>query len=100
MIIDGFRELDGLRSVYRTPTVMKLKNKKVTVCGAGGFIGGHLVNSLFAGGAAAVRAIDIKPLGEWYQASMEAENLVLDLKDLQSCMTAAAGTEVVFQLAP
>jgi GDP-D-mannose 3', 5'-epimerase len=78
---------------------MKLKNKKVTVCGAGGFIGGHLVNSLFAGGAAAVRAVDIKPLGEWYQTSTEAENLVLDLKDLQSCMTAAAGTEVVFQLA-
>ncbi len=78
---------------------MKLKNKKIAVCGAGGFIGGHLVNSLFASGAAAVRAIDIKSLDEWYQASSKAENLVLDLKERQSCLAAAAGMDVIFQLA-
>jgi GDP-D-mannose 3', 5'-epimerase len=78
---------------------MKLKNKKIVVCGAGGFIGGHLVNSLFAGGAAVVRAIDIKPLDEWYQTCSKTENLVLDLKERESCLAAAVGMDVVFQLA-
>ncbi len=78
---------------------MKLKNKKIVVCGAGGFIGGHLVNSLFASGAAAVRAIDIKPLDEWHQTSSKTENLILDLKERENCLAAAAGVDVVFQLA-
>jgi GDP-D-mannose 3', 5'-epimerase len=78
---------------------MKLKNKKIAVCGAGGFIGGHLVNSLLASGAAAVRAIDVKPLDEWHQSSSKTENLVLDLKERQSCLAAAAGMDVIFQLA-
>jgi GDP-D-mannose 3',5'-epimerase len=78
---------------------MKLKNKKIAVCGAGGFIGGHLVNSLFASGAAAVRAIDIKPLNQWYQVSAKTENLVLDLQERQNCLAAATGMDVVFQLA-
>jgi GDP-D-mannose 3', 5'-epimerase len=78
---------------------MKLKNKKIVVCGAGGFIGGHLVNSLFASGAAVVRAIDIKPLDEWYQTCSKTENLVLDLKERENCLAAAAGMDVVFQLA-
>ncbi len=78
---------------------MKLKGEKVVVCGAGGFIGGHLVQSLFAAGVRSVRAVDAKPLHAWYQVVHDAENLVLDLKDKDSCYTAAAGTESVFQLA-
>lgn len=39
---------------------------KVLVCGAGGFIGGHLMNKLVAEGHS-VTAVDIKPLGEWEQ---------------------------------
>jgi GDP-D-mannose 3', 5'-epimerase len=78
---------------------MKLKGKKVAVCGGGGFIGGHLTEYLLANGAAEVRAIDIKPVEEWYQASPEAENLALDLKEKESCRKAAAGMNVVFQLA-
>jgi GDP-D-mannose 3', 5'-epimerase len=78
---------------------MKLKNAKVVVCGAGGFIGGHLVKSLLDNGAKVVRAVDIKPMAEWYQSSAGVTNLVLDLKDKDSCMKAAQGAEVVFQLA-
>jgi GDP-D-mannose 3',5'-epimerase len=78
---------------------MKLKGQKAVVCGAGGFIGGHLVQSLLANGVDIVRAVDIKPLDEWYQVSKDIESLSLDLKDKDSCLTAATGAEVVFQLA-
>ena len=78
---------------------MKLKNAKVVVCGAGGFIGGHLVQSLLENGANVIRAVDVKPMSEWYQSSSGVENLVLDLKDKDSCMKTAQGAEVVFQLA-
>jgi len=78
---------------------MKLKNAKVVVCGAGGFIGGHLVKSLLVSGAKVIRAVDVKPMNQWYQASPAVTNLVLDLKDKDSCMKAAQGAEVVFQLA-
>ena len=78
---------------------MKLTNEKVVVCGAGGFIGGHLVKTLLDKGVNVVRAVDVKPLDEWYQTSKGVENLSLDLRDRANCQTAADGTEVVFQLA-
>jgi GDP-D-mannose 3',5'-epimerase len=78
---------------------MKLMGEKVVVCGAGGFIGGHLVQSLIANGADVIRAVDIKPLHEWYQVSRDVESLSLDLKDKASCNIAAQGTTAVFQLA-
>jgi nucleoside-diphosphate-sugar epimerase len=78
---------------------MDLKGKKVAVCGAGGFIGGHLVQSLLDGGADVVRAVDIKPIDDWYQTSRNVENLSLDLKDKESAYIAAKGVEAIFQLA-
>src|SRR5579864_2168149 len=78
---------------------MNLKNEKVAVCGAGGFIGGHLVKFLLEQGVEVVRAIDIKPLDEWYQSSKEVENVVLDLKEKENCRKAAKGATAVFQLA-
>src|SRR6201997_3340503 len=78
---------------------MKLKNAKVVVCGAGGFIGGHLVKSLLDNGANVIRAVDVKPLSEWYQTSPGVESLSLDLKDKDSCLKTAQGAQVVFQLA-
>ena len=78
---------------------MKIKGKRVVVCGAGGFIGGHLVKSLKAAGAAEIRAVDIKPLDEWYQTTAGVENLSLDLQDKSNCYRAAEGMDAVFQLA-
>ena len=49
------------------------------VAGAGGFIGGQLVRDLLAKGLR-VRAVDKKPLQDWYFRSPEAENLVADLQ--------------------
>jgi len=78
---------------------MKLKGKKAVVCGAGGFIGGHLVQSLLDDGVDVIRAVDIKPIEEWYQDSRDVENLCLDLQDKNSCLKTAAGAEIIFQLA-
>ena len=78
---------------------MKIKGKKAVVCGAGGFIGGHLVKSLLDSGATEVRAVDIKPLDEWYQRFDGIESLSLDLKDKTNCYVAAEKMDAVFQLA-
>lgn len=78
---------------------MGIKGQKAVVCGAGGFIGGHLVKSLKQSGYEVIRAVDIKPLDEWYQETEGVENLVLDLKDKDNCHVAAEGAEIVFQLA-
>ena len=78
---------------------MNLKGQKAVVCGAGGFIGGHLVQNLLANGVDVIRAVDIKPLDEWYQVSNDVENLSLDLKDKDNCLKAAEDANVIFQLA-
>jgi len=78
---------------------MQLTNKKIVVCGAGGFIGGHLVEKLTRQGLAVVRAVDIKPVNEWYQKNSSVENLCLDLKEVESCRQAVKGVDLVFNLA-
>lgn len=39
---------------------------RIAVCGAGGFIGGHLVADLRRRGYGNIRALDVKPLAHWY----------------------------------
>jgi GDP-D-mannose 3',5'-epimerase len=78
---------------------MNLKGETAVVCGAGGFIGGHLVKGLIANGVNVVRAVDVKPLEDWYQITEGVENLSLDLKDKQNCIRAADDVSQVYQLA-
>jgi GDP-D-mannose 3',5'-epimerase len=80
-------------------SIVDLKNKKIVVCGAGGFIGGHLVDKLTQQGLDVVRAVDVKPLNDWYQKSASVENLSLDLKEVRSCREAVKGVDLVFNLA-
>ncbi|OGC10215.1 NAD-dependent dehydratase [candidate division KSB1 bacterium RBG_16_48_16] len=72
--------------------------KKIVVTGAGGFIAGHLVKALKDQGHR-VRAVDIKPLKEWYQVFPDVENLVLDLRIRENCHQAVNGFNEVFNLA-
>lgn len=72
--------------------------KRILVAGAGGFIGGHLVRALIVKGNK-VRAVDIKPLNEWYQVNEDCENLVLDLKLKENCYQSVNGCNEVFNLA-
>ncbi|MGA2216458.1 MAG: NAD-dependent epimerase/dehydratase family protein [Terracidiphilus sp.] len=78
---------------------MPIRGSHVLVCGAGGFLGGHLVNKLFTEGAATVRAVDAKPFAEWHQKNPFADNQVLDLQLRECCQEAAEGMDGVFQLA-
>src|SRR5271163_2525656 len=71
----------------------------IVVCGAGGFIGGHLVADLRAQGHTRIRAIDKKPLEEWYQVFPDTENLVLDLQLKEACEQAAEGGGWIYNLA-
>ena len=61
------------------------------VTGAGGFIGGQLVRDLLGQGVP-VRAVDKKPVEEWYFQSSNAENLVVDLQLADHHHLRAAGT--------
>jgi nucleoside-diphosphate-sugar epimerase len=72
---------------------------KVVVAGAGGFIGGHLVSTLRKESNHLIRAVDIKPLNEWYQVFPDVDNLVLDLREKDNCLQAVNGFNEVFNLA-
>lgn len=71
---------------------------KCAVTGAGGFIGGHLVQQLLAGGHE-VRASDIKLQRDWFQKFDDAENLKLDLRDPIACRVAISKCDQVYNLA-
>jgi GDP-D-mannose 3', 5'-epimerase len=71
----------------------------VLVAGAGGFIGGHLVDDLRQRGYRSIRAVDVKPLDDWYQVVPEAESLVLDLSTPEACRQAVDGVAWVYDLA-
>lgn len=75
------------------------KNRTIVVCGAGGFIGGHLVRDLIAQGFTSIRAVDRKPLDAWYQRFDGVENLSLDLAEKASCFQSLEGAGTVFNLA-
>ncbi|MGV0795679.1 NAD-dependent epimerase/dehydratase family protein [Mycolicibacterium elephantis] len=62
----------------------------VVVTGAGGFIGGHLVAAMLKEGRS-VRAVDVKPLSEWYQVHPDADNMVRDVSLLESAREILAG---------
>jgi nucleoside-diphosphate-sugar epimerase len=46
-----------------------------------------------------LRCVDRKPLEEWYQIVPDAENVVADLQDLDSCRSAVEGVGTVYNLA-
>ena len=73
--------------------------KKIVVCGAGGFIGGHLIADLRRQGLTNLRAVDVKPFEEWYQKFDDVENLVLDLGEKEACEKAVQGASEVYNLA-
>lgn len=70
----------------------------ILVAGAGGFIGGHLVQSLLAQGYR-IRAVDKKPQWQWYQRFPEAENLTLNLENREACVDAVNGCGQIYNLA-
>jgi len=75
------------------------RSKRVLVTGGGGFIGGHLVAELQRRGFESIRAVDLKPLGRWYQQHDGVENVSADLREKEPCTAAAGGVSSIFNLA-
>ena len=71
----------------------------IVVAGAGGFIGGHLVAAFRKKGYSRIRAVDVKPLDEWYQRFDDVENLQLDLNLRENCEITAQGADEIYNLA-
>jgi nucleoside-diphosphate-sugar epimerase len=71
----------------------------IVITGAGGFIGGALARYFKNKGFHNIRAIDKKPLNEWYQRVDGVENLSLDLSEEQNCHRVSKGAVEVYNLA-
>lgn len=76
-----------------------MKKNSVLITGAGGFIGGHLVQKMLNLGYEHVRAVDRKPVDAWCQVHENVENLCLDLEHLPACLQAAQGMQHIYNLA-
>jgi GDP-D-mannose 3', 5'-epimerase len=76
-----------------------MKDDLILITGAGGFIGGAMVAELRRQGYKRIRAVDVKPLAEWYQVFDDADNLVLDLNEKENCERAAEGASEVYNFA-
>ncbi len=76
-----------------------IKNKKILIVGAGGFIGGHLVNRLLQDGNSII-AVDIKPKEYWFQEFENVKNhYSMDMKDIHNCRKVTKDTDFVFNMA-
>ncbi len=71
---------------------------KYLVAGAGGFIGGHLVQTLMKEGHDVVCA-DIKPLEYWFQIFDKNKNFSLDLKNYENCLKVAEDIDYIYNMA-
>ena len=76
-----------------------MSDSYTVVAGAGGFIGGHLVRNLLEEGVHRVRAVDCRPVSDWYQAFDAAENVQLDLRRADACEEAVRNSRDVYNLA-
>jgi nucleoside-diphosphate-sugar epimerase len=75
------------------------KNGLIVIGGAGGFIGGALVKYFHDKGFTRIRAVDKKPLPEWYQRVPGVESVCFDLSDQANCERVCEGAWEVYNLA-
>lgn len=85
------------------PVIMLNKDTKkddlIVITGAGGFIAGALTRYFQDQGFTHIRAIDKKPLPDWYQRVPGVENLCLDLSEKENATRAVEGAMEVYNLA-
>ena len=68
------------------------------VVGAGGFIGGHLVNKLISLKKNVV-AVDIKPLKFWFQINQKSKNYSADMSEYKNCLKYSKKPQNILNLA-
>jgi nucleoside-diphosphate-sugar epimerase len=82
----------------RAKDILK-KDDLIMIAGAGGFIGGALARYFSEQGFTRIRAVDKKPLDEWYQVLPDAESLCLDMSESENTVRACEGAVEVYNLA-
>jgi GDP-D-mannose 3',5'-epimerase len=75
------------------------KDDLIVITGAGGFIAGSLARYFHDLGYTSIRAIDKKPLPEWYQRVPGVECLSMDLSHEANAIRAVEGAVEVYNLA-
>ncbi|MCI0498617.1 MAG: NAD-dependent epimerase/dehydratase family protein [Planctomycetales bacterium] len=75
------------------------KDDLIVIGGAGGFIAGALAKYFHEQGFRRIRAIDKKPLPQWYQITPGVESLCMDLSEKQCAIEACKGAKEVYNLA-
>jgi nucleoside-diphosphate-sugar epimerase len=75
------------------------KDDLIVIGGGGGFIGGALARYFTDRGFTRIRAVDKKPLPEWYQRVRGTECLTMDLSEEANCKRACEGAVEVYNLA-
>ena len=71
----------------------------IVIAGAGGFIGGSLARYFHDLGYTRIRAVDKKPLRNWYQRTPGVENLCLDLSGRKTARGRWKGAVEVYNMA-
>ena len=71
----------------------------IVITGAGGFIAGNLALYFRQKGFTRIRAVDKKPLYEWYLRVPGVESLCLDVSDKANCDRVCEGAVEVYNLA-
>ncbi len=75
------------------------KDDLIVITGAGGFIGGNLARYFQKKGFKNIRAVDKKPLYEWYLRVPGVESLSLDCSVEENCRRICEGAVEVYNLA-
>jgi GDP-D-mannose 3',5'-epimerase len=86
------------KRVVETSPPLK-KDDLVVITGAGGFIAGNLALYFKKNGFTNIRAVDKKPLYEWYLHVPGVENLCLDVSQEANCHRVCEGAVEVYNLA-
>src|ERR1039457_6879076 len=89
--------MEKKRLVEKDPPLKK--DDLILITGAGGFIGGNLALYFTKKGVTRIRAVDKKPLYEWYLKMPGVESLCLDVSQENNCRRACEGAVEVYQLA-
>jgi nucleoside-diphosphate-sugar epimerase len=89
--------MDTQQKATSSPPVKK--DDLIVITGAGGFIGGALARYLHERAFTRIRAVDKKPLPEWYQRVPGVESLSMDLSEKDNCLRACEGAVEVYNLA-
>jgi GDP-D-mannose 3',5'-epimerase len=89
--------MEKKRTVEKDPRLKK--DDLIVITGGGGFIGGNLARYFKNKGFTNIRAVDKKPLYEWYLHVPGVQNVCLDVSDDENCRRVCEGAVEVYNLA-